>query len=184
MSPTFDTASLYYTYPDNDDSKDVYIAAGKDESGETVDSTDVMIFWDNSYVWCYHRDASLILSYTVSSDSSVGSEMARQIVQLQKTDSLYHYSEPNLRFHQVSTLDHYTIWPLGTFTRDQREQILELAGDVNFLPNSLRHGSYTWTKKLLAAMVDADLLDGKFFAALVQDIPLSRNQSVRELQTG
>jgi hypothetical protein len=48
MPPTFNTTSPYYIYPDNDDSKDVYIATGNDESGETVDSTDIMIFWDNS----------------------------------------------------------------------------------------------------------------------------------------
>jgi hypothetical protein len=124
-----------------------------------------------------------ILSCTVSRDASVGSELARQIVQLQKTDSLYHYYEPNLRFHQLSTLDRYTIWPLGTFTRDQREQILELAGEVNIFPNTPHNGSYSWTKRLLAAMVDADLLDGKLFATLLQDIPHLRNQSLREWQT-
>ncbi|KAK0208012.1 hypothetical protein DFS33DRAFT_403317 [Desarmillaria ectypa] len=87
----------------------------------------------------------------------------------------------NMLIHQIIQLERdkaqeLQTYELGTFTRDQREKMLELAADIQFNERLLHNGCRVWTRKLLGAMVNEGLLDRMDFVALIDLIPLPYEQ--------
>ncbi len=159
MIPTSNVTDLSLKYPDDESEKKVYLQARGPLSGSLHTPRHVWIFWDNG------------------SSSTAGSNiLIHQIIQLERWGDRFYYVEPNIKQRIRDKAQESQTYELGTFTRDQREKMLELAADIQFNERSLHNGCRVWTRKLLGAMVNEGLLDRMDFVALIDLVPLPYEQ--------
>jgi hypothetical protein len=80
----------------------------------------------------------------------------------------YHYSNA-LKVDTKERSRNQTI-SLGIFTPEQREQLLELAADVEY--DRVTTESRVWMRNLLAKMVQEKLISHHLFNTIREDVPL------------
>ncbi|KAJ8481059.1 hypothetical protein ONZ45_g15434 [Pleurotus djamor] len=103
--------SVHIEYPDDDSTKDVYLQAAS-LSYPGFGDRHVLIWWLNAS--CDEEDDAL------------------QVIQLTGQAGNYHYFFPVVERSPTSLRASNQQFVLGTFTRAQREQILNLADEVAF----------------------------------------------------
>ena len=123
-------SSLHVEYPDNDSVKDVVLHA-QGQGGEISPERHILLQWVNGW-----------------SESS----MITQVVRLTGQAGSYNYFAPVVKIREPNTNIDNQVIPVGTFTRAQRDQILYLASQVNFLKTSVVNNCRVWLRELLQAM--------------------------------
>lgn len=148
--------SVYDTYPDDDTVKEVTLyAQGLTYSG--VGDRHVLLQWINT-----------------AAESATGSEtdIVTQIVQLTGQSGNYSYYAPVAKFRSLRSMVGNQTFSLGTFSRAQRDEILNLARHVVFSKSSTTNGCRVWTRDLLEAMVQARLISQAKFNEIDAGVPL------------
>lgn len=138
-------------YPDNDESKEVFLRAEGHEHGGDGDRH-VMIRWLNGV----DNEGSL---YT-------------QLIQLTGGPGNYAFYHPSVKIQSDRSGEANTFYNIGTFTRAQRDQIISLALAVKFEKTSRVNNCQTWMQDLLEGMVNANLISQDKFKEIVRDVPL------------
>ncbi|TFL01895.1 hypothetical protein BDV98DRAFT_43786 [Pterulicium gracile] len=147
--------SILERFPDDHSSKPVYLqAAGRSFSG---DQRHVSIWWAN------HDAPNLLVA---------------QMMQLTGTPGVYRWESTGQIKDRVA-LESDDIYELGTYTRSQRDRMVELAGSIQFDSRSIVNGCRVWTHDLLKAMAadDEQLLDAQLLAMLVEEVPLPERRA-------
>ncbi|KAH7912851.1 hypothetical protein BJ138DRAFT_1147316 [Hygrophoropsis aurantiaca] len=140
-------------YPDNRENKDVFLqASGPSARSDPTLPRHVLIYWVNATL--------------------PNGDQIYDTTQLEKHGNYFQYHYPN-----VVKVDHAEkglnqTFFLGKFTSQQREDILDLASEVEFQPTSLTEGSRVWTRKLLAKMEGEGLIGRELYAQILQEVPL------------
>ncbi|KAF9479863.1 hypothetical protein BDN70DRAFT_661385 [Pholiota conissans] len=149
--------SIYSKYPDDQSPKEVFIqAAGHSYSG--VGDRHVVIWWKNG---------------EVADDDGV-SKTVTQVIQLTGQAGNYAFYHPvSLLCSRVTvdTTENLQI-SMGTFTREQRDQMAAFAKDIVYDRKSVVNGCRVWTRDLFEAMVKAGLMSQDLFEKIDVAIPL------------
>lgn len=150
---------LSNAFPDNADDKVLYLEA----AGHTTDyqargatgDRHVVICWDNS-----RRGIPLDVSQMVHLKGSPGEWYLELAVRQQRPGS----AAANTRYL------------LGTFTRAQRDHVLDIAHGIEFNENSRVNTCRAWTRDLLEVMADDPTLplSRQQFEEIDCDVPLLR----------
>jgi hypothetical protein len=154
--PTMNNMSTYNTYPDNDAVKEVFLQASGHETKSMETPRHVFLCWKN------HEGTQ---ATTADIDYY-------QILQLEKRGNTYHYCFPLVKARTLASANHHQTWSLGYFTRGQREDILEMAEDVDFVKGSLTEGCRVWTAKLLRKMAGQTMISVGLLAKIREEVPL------------
>jgi hypothetical protein len=142
--------SVYATFPDDDSVKEVFLqAAGLTYSG--LGDRHVLLQWVNS----------------AETDTK-----ATQMVQLTGQSGNYSYYAPVVKLRSEQSMVNNQHFSLGQLSRAQRDEILDLASQVVFQKTSTTNGCRVWTRDLLEAMVQADLISQATFDEIDAGVPL------------
>jgi hypothetical protein len=95
-----------------------------------------------------------------------------QIVQLTGQSGNYSYYAPVAQLGSAETMVNNLLFSLGEFSRAQRDEILDLARQVVFSKTSTTNGCRVWTRDLLVAMVQAQLISQTKFDEIDVGVPL------------
>ena len=95
-----------------------------------------------------------------------------QIIHLPGGPGNYNFHTPQVKLHTEASRAANTCYPLGQYTRAQRDQILALAKAVNFDRRSRVNNCQTWMRDVLEAMVGASLLPEAEFDKIDVSVPL------------
>ncbi len=95
-----------------------------------------------------------------------------QVIHLTGGPGNYAFYTPSVKLHSPTSRMHNAFYPLGYFTRAQRDQIIQLASSIKFDKNSPVNGCRVWMRDLLEAMVNNQLLPKATLDMLVTEIPL------------
>ena len=147
-------------FPDDNSSKEVNLQAA-DLTYNGLDSRHVLIWWTNGT----HDEG----------------EPVTQILQLTGQPGNYNFYHPLVKKQGHTTVSSNQQFLLGTFTRAQRDEIIELANGVAFSKTSTVNGCRVWTRDLLEAMVRAGLIAANTFKTVDEGVPLK--QRVAEAQS-
>ncbi|KAF9078529.1 hypothetical protein BDP27DRAFT_1309719 [Rhodocollybia butyracea] len=146
---------IYNDYPDNTSTKVVELQAA-DRSYPGYGDRYVLLQWSNG------KDAE-------------GDEVT-QIIQLSGMAGNYAYYYPLAKKQVAGSRIENTIFPLGNFTCAERERILALADSTTFEKTSVVNSCRTWTRDLLMAMVNENLLSMTTFNEIDEQVPLLKRQ--------
>ena len=138
-------------YPDDDSTKEVELQA----DGLVVlnpDDRHVPLCWKNG------TDAE--------------GRIYAQIIHLSGGPGNYNFHTPQVRIHSEASREVNTCYPLGQYTREQRDQILALAKGVSFDRRSRINNCQAWMRDLLEAMVGVNLLSEAKFDKFDVSVPL------------
>ncbi|THV06684.1 hypothetical protein K435DRAFT_743149 [Dendrothele bispora CBS 962.96] len=146
------TSVNYYTFiPDDQTEKDVYLQA----HGTKFDGRErhVVIHWKNG---------------------TLGDSPVTQLVQLSGIRGKYAYDSltPMAKIRNSATMDSHTQYYLGSFSREERQILLQLAGNVEYESTSTINGCRVWMRDLLSAMVGRDLISEETFDDIAENVPL------------
>ncbi|KAL5521271.1 hypothetical protein ACEPAG_9194 [Sanghuangporus baumii] len=142
-------------FPDDSSSKDVYVQAeGRKYSG--LGDRHVLLWWTNG---TYDQGEMTNLPTT-------------QILQLTGHSGNYNYYHPVVKKRKIASMEMNQQFFLGTFTRAQRDKIIELANGVKFSKTSTVNGCRVWMRDLFDAMVRAGLITASTFNTVVVGVPL------------
>lgn len=149
---------VYDQFPDDDSDKIVMFQAddlgfGSDYTGSLTDRH-VLFYWSNGV-------------------DSQGVAVS-QLIQLTGNPGNYAYYSPVARKRSPSTFTNNQQLELGTYTRVQRDKILQLASETKFYRKSVTNSCRTWTRDLLESMVNNGLLTQSTFDYLDQNVPLRK----------
>ncbi|KAI1784836.1 hypothetical protein LXA43DRAFT_191053 [Ganoderma leucocontextum] len=95
-----------------------------------------------------------------------------QVIHLTGGPGSYAFYTPQVKMQSQESLPQVTVYSLGHYTRVQRDQIILLAKAIRFDRHSRVDGCRVWTRDLLDAMVNVDMLQRTTFDMLVAEIPL------------
>ncbi|KAL5483334.1 hypothetical protein ACEPAI_8565 [Sanghuangporus weigelae] len=142
-------------FPDDNSSKNVYVQAeGRTYSG--LGDRHVLLWWANG---TYEQGQWKNLPTT-------------QILQLTGQSGYYNYYHPVVKKRRIASMEMNQQFLLGTFTRAQRDKIIELVNSVKFSKTSTVNGCRVWMRDLLDAMVTAGLITASTFNTVVVGVPL------------
>jgi len=149
--PTRGPGDVSLEYGDDRSIKEVFLqAAGLRKDPDPSKPRHVLIYWVNAVL-------------------SGGIEIW-DTTQLESHGHWHQYHYPNaLKVSSVERTHNQTI-SLGMFTSEQREKLLELAADVEY--DELATESRVWMQKLLAKMVDENLVSRRLFDTVREAVPL------------
>lgn len=149
--PTRGFGDLSQVYSDDWSDKEVFLqAAGLHRNSDRSNPRHVLIYWVNAAL-------------------SGGIEVW-DITQLEMHEHWHQYHYPNaLKVDTKERSRNQTI-SLGMFTPEQREQLLELAADVEY--DRVTTESRVWMRNLLAKMVQEKLISHHLFNTIREDVPL------------
>lgn len=141
---------MSYAYPDDESNKELFLQA----SGTIADHLRaVLLYWVNM----------------VFSDG----EEVWQVVRLDQRDNVHKYVYPDLIVVDEYEREHNQTFSLGTFSRDQREAVLECADDVEYDERSDEEGQcLRWMGELLERMIGEELVGRGVVDAIRAAIPL------------
>ncbi|ETW78535.1 hypothetical protein HETIRDRAFT_453187 [Heterobasidion irregulare TC 32-1] len=143
--------NYYPAFPDNNASKPIYFETPGLEPAAVLGSRHVLLIWDNDR----------------------GGTLVHQVMQLTGIPSRYFYdTSPVAKLRNPATRPLNTYISLGTFTRAQRDAILELAKAVPYDPASYINGCQVWTRDLLQAMIAHGYLAESTFRQIEAVVPL------------
>ncbi|THH07839.1 hypothetical protein EW146_g9187 [Bondarzewia mesenterica] len=143
-------------YPDNNDTKEVFLqASGKNYSG--TGQRHVLLCWEN-----LHDQRNFVM----------------QVIQLIGIPGAYQWENVAKFRNKRTFLSGNDVYPMGSFTRDQRDRIIELAGMVEFESTSTVNTCRVWMRDLLEAMMnDATVsLSQIKFNEIDKGVPLLKRQ--------
>ena len=138
-------------YPDDDRTKEVELQA----DGLVVLNPD---------------DRHVLLRWTNGVDAE--GRVYAQIIHLSGGPGNYNFHTPQVRIHSEASRGANTCYPLGQYTRAQRDQIVALAKAVDFERRSRVNNCQAWMRDLLEAMVGANLLSKAEFDKIDVSVPL------------
>jgi len=138
-------------YPDDDSMKEVELQA----DGLVVLNPD---------------DRHVLLHWTNGTDAE--GRVYTQIIQLSGGSGNYNFHTPQVKMDPEAFRGADTYYPLGQYTRAQRDQIVALAKAVKFDRRSRVNNCQVWMRDLLEAMVGADLLSKAEFDKVDVSVPL------------
>jgi hypothetical protein len=141
--------NVYNEFPDNDNDKEIFVEVTGHEPAPWP--RHVSIYWNNGV--------------------TPQKELATQLIHL--TGYFAHYS-PMVIPCSDTTFDKKFNFCLGTYTRSQRDTILQLAANIPFGLISERNDYSVWMRDLLESMVTEGLLDQGTFTHLDKTVPLRR----------
>lgn len=144
---------LGHLYPDDDTVKTVYLQA--DGKAITIGDRHVLVCWVN------HIDESANIR-------------AIQIVQLSGGPGNYRLYTPAVQNQSLNSVSRITSYTLGSFTRAQRDHIIEIARGLNFNMKSRVNNCLTWTRMLCVSMMAEGLLSQDTFDNIDKDVPLRK----------
>ncbi|KAG2347289.1 hypothetical protein BDR05DRAFT_725047 [Suillus weaverae] len=150
--PTRGSGDLSQVYADDRSDKEVFLQATglHKDSDRSNPGRHTLIYWVNAAL-------------------SGGIEVW-DITQLEMHGHWYQYHYPNaLKVNTKERSRNQTI-SLGIFTSEQREQLLELAADVEY--DQVTTESRVWMRDLLAKMVQEKLISHRLFNTIREDVPL------------
>jgi hypothetical protein len=145
---------LGHLYPDDDTPKAVVLQADGHETATTGDRH-VLLCW---------------VSYSSEKDGI----HATQILQLSGGPGNYSFQHPMVQNQPKNSIDVNKSYDLGSFTRAQRNRIVEIARGVDFNMKSRVNSCRTWTRMLFVAMIDEGLLAQETFDMIDEDVPLRK----------
>ncbi|PIL34491.1 hypothetical protein GSI_03268 [Ganoderma sinense ZZ0214-1] len=111
-----------------------------------------------------------------------GSHTYTQVIHLTGGPGNYAFLTPSIKRHSEESRRLNTFYPLGLYTRAQRDQIISLASSIRFNRRSTVNDCLVWMRDLLEAMVAVGLLHKATFDVLDAQIPLKKR--VRESSDG
>lgn len=154
---TFEYNPLSYAYPDDESSKELFLQVPNGTPIAPHLGTVLLIYWVNM----------------VFSDG----EEVWQVVRLDRredTNDVYKYVYPDMIVVDGQyQRGHYATYPLGVFSRDQRETVLECAEDVEYDARSEEEDeSSRWMGDLLERMVGEGLVTRGVVDAIREGVPL------------
>ena len=137
-------------YPDDDSTKEVDLQA----DGLVVNPVDrhVLLRWING--------------------TDEEGRVYAQITHLTGGPGNYSFHTPQVKLHSQASRAANTHYPLGQYTRAQRDQIIAIAKAINFDRRSRVNNCRTWMRDLLETMVGADLLSRAEFDKIDVSVPL------------
>ena len=142
--------SVYDVHPDDDSMKEVTLhAKGLTYSG--MGDRHVLLQWNNA-------------------TSEIGPVM--QIIQLTGQSGNYSYYVPVAQVCYEEFMINSQLFSLGEFSRAQRDEILDLARQAVFPKTSTTNGCRVWTRDLLVAMVQANIISQSKFNEIDVGVPL------------
>nr|VWO99819.1 CAAX prenyl protease (EC [Ganoderma boninense] len=97
-----------------------------------------------------------------------------QLIHLIGGQGNYAFYTPQVQPHSEASRQFSTFYPLGYYTRAQRDQIIALAQSIPFDRNSHVNNCCVWMRDLLRAMVAYGLLRKDIFDRVVAATPLER----------
>lgn len=150
VAPRF-LQNIAHSYPDDDSTKNVYLQADRLQYVGYGDRH-VLIWWSNGT----HVDDSAPVEQCLQLTGQAGS---------------YAYYHPVVQKRGDSS-DSHQQFLLGTFSRAQRDKIISLADSVVFSKSSTVNSCRTWTRDLLEAMVEAQLMTTEQFRVVDEGVPL------------
>ena len=139
-------------YPDDNSTKEVELQA-------------------DGLVTAYTGDRHVLLRWINGADAEQRVYYA-QIIHLSGGPGNYNFHTPQVKIHSEASRGADTCYPLGQYTRAQRDQIVLLAKAVGFERRSRVNNCRTWMRDLLEAMVGANLLSNSEFDKIDADVPL------------
>ncbi|KAF9070822.1 hypothetical protein BDP27DRAFT_1323058 [Rhodocollybia butyracea] len=142
----------YYAHaPDDDSEKEVYLQA----HGHNFDGRErhVVIHWFNGKL----------------ADSPV-----TQIIQLSGIPGKFVYESLVAKLRNPATMDSHKQYFLGSFTRAERQLLLQLADNVEYDKRSVVNGCRAWMRNLLLAMVKENLISEETFETIEEEVPLPK----------
>ena len=134
------------------------------------DSTKEVEFQADGLVVLNPDDRHVLLRWTNGTDAE--GRVYTQIVHLSGGPGNYNFHTPQVRIHSEASRGANTCYPLGKYTRAQRDQIVALAKAVNFDKRSRVNNCQVWIRDLLEAMVGANLLSKAEFDKIDVSVPL------------
>ena len=106
-------------------------------------------------------------------DNNWGSMFVAQVVQLTGIPGRYNCdADPVANLRDAASKIRNAFFALGTFTRAQRDRILELAEAVPYDPTSLVNGCQVWMRDPLQDMITEGLLKEDAFRRIEALVPL------------
>ncbi|KAG2361058.1 hypothetical protein BDR07DRAFT_1288158 [Suillus spraguei] len=149
--PTRGSGDLSQVYGDDRSNKEVFLqATGLHKDSDHNKPRHVLIYWVNAVI-------------------SDGIEVW-DITQLEKHGNGHQYHYPNALKVSTKGRPHNQTISLGIFTSEQREQLLELAADVEY--DQITTESRIWMRNLLAKMVEEELISHDLFNTIREGVPL------------
>ncbi|KAJ8585622.1 hypothetical protein M405DRAFT_824646 [Rhizopogon salebrosus TDB-379] len=148
--PTRGTGDVSLEYGDDRSDKEVFLqAAGLQKDPDPNKPRHVFIYWVNATL--------------------TGGTEVWDTTQLEPHGHWHQYHYPNaLKVNSAERRRNQTI-SLGTFTSEQREQLLELAADVEY--DELATESRVWMHNLLAKMVEEKLISLRLLSTIREEVP-------------
>lgn len=116
-------------------------------------------------------DRHVLLRWT---NAEQGPYKYTQVVHLTGGPGNYAFYTPSVKRHSEASRQQNSFYPLGYYTRAQRDQIIYLASSIQFNKYSKVNDCLVWMRDLLSAMVAVGLLQKATFDILDAQIPLKR----------
>lgn len=149
--PTRGSGDLSQVYGDDWSDKEVFLqATGLHKDSNPSNPRHVLVYWVNAAL-------------------SGGFEVW-DITQLEMHGHWHQYHYPNALKVNTKERSRNQTMSLGIFTSEQREQLLELAADVEY--DQVTTESRTWMRNLLAKMAEEKLISHHLFNTIREDVPL------------
>ncbi|KAJ3994141.1 hypothetical protein F5050DRAFT_1713940 [Lentinula boryana] len=152
----------YYEFiPDDDTEKDVYLQA----HGHNFDGQErhVVIYW-----------VVKISLISKKVNGTLADNPVTQIVQLSGIRGKFVFDSLVAKIRNPATLDSHTQYYLGSFTRVERQLLLQLANQVEFDKASVVNGCRVWMRELLLAMVKENMISEETFEVIEEEVPLPK----------
>ena len=138
-------------YPDDNSTKEVELQA-------------------DGLVTAYTGDRHVLLRWTNGTDAE--GRVYVQIIHLSGGPGNYNFHTPQVKVHSEASRGANACYPLGQYTRAQRDQIIALAKAGDFDRRSRVNNCRTWMRDLLEAMVGANILSKAESDKIDVDVPL------------
>ncbi|PIL34487.1 hypothetical protein GSI_03264 [Ganoderma sinense ZZ0214-1] len=95
-----------------------------------------------------------------------------QLIHLTGGRGNYAFHTPQVKPHSEASRRYNTFYPLGYYTRAQRDQVIALAQSIKFNRHSDVNDCCVWMRDLLGAMVAYGPLRKDIFDRVVAEVPL------------
>ena len=158
--------SRHEDYPDDEETKDVYLQAHGLAEYPGFGDRHVLIHWRN------RRAGS-----AADTDHDDNGVVLLQVIQLTGQAGNYSYYAPVVLAFSQSEVTSHTQYHLGQYTRAQRDEILKIAETIKYERRSVVNGCRVWTRDLLMEMVARGLLREDKFEEVDTGVPLVKRRN-------
>ncbi|KIJ64771.1 hypothetical protein HYDPIDRAFT_28132 [Hydnomerulius pinastri MD-312] len=144
---------LYDAHPDDRSDKEVFVqaAVARRQNNPNLPRP-VIIYWINAVL-------------------PNGDEIW-QTIQLERHDEYYEYHDLNVIEVDPGERERNDTFSLGIFTSEQRDELLDIADDIELEKELTMTGCQIWTRKLLTELVSKDLITRDVFDRVWHGVPL------------